>query len=199
MTPSWTARARSRSRPSSRCSASASPSCRCSRCKGVAGFLFPPMAMAVVFAMVASFILSRTLVPTLALYLLKLHAEEHAALGNNMLARLQKRFENGFADIREGYRNLLALAMTRRRLFVYRFPGRGRCLHAAGALPGRGLLPQCRFRPDNPACPHPRGHPRRGHHPDRGPDRARGAPRHSQAENWPPSSTMSASTKAPPT
>jgi CzcA family heavy metal efflux pump len=91
--------------------------------KGVAGFLFQPMAMAVVFAMTASFILSRTLVPTLALYLLKLHAEEQAALGNNMLARLQKRFENGFDDIREGYRNLLALVMTRRRPFVYCFLG----------------------------------------------------------------------------
>ena len=51
--------------------------------QGVAGFLFVPMAMAVVFAMIASFILSRTLVPTLALYLLKLHSEEHAALGDN--------------------------------------------------------------------------------------------------------------------
>ena len=91
--------------------------------QGVAGFLFVPMAMAVVFAMIASFILSRTLVPTLSLYLLKPHAEEHAALGNNMFARLQKRFENGFADTREGYRNLLALAMTRRRPFVFGFLG----------------------------------------------------------------------------
>ncbi|HEY1877593.1 MAG TPA: efflux RND transporter permease subunit [Rhizomicrobium sp.] len=91
--------------------------------QGVAGFLFVPMAMAVVFAMIASFILSRTLVPTLALYLLRLHADEHAALGNNMFARLQKRFENGFADMREGYRNLLALAMTRRRAFVFGFLG----------------------------------------------------------------------------
>src|SRR6201999_1358942 len=88
---------------------------------GVAGFLFVPMAMAVVFAMIASFILSRTLVPTMALYLLKPHAEEHAALGNNMFARLQKRFEKGFADVREAYRNLLALAMTRRRRFVFGF------------------------------------------------------------------------------
>ena len=88
---------------------------------GVAGFLFAPMAWAVVFAMIASFILSRTLVPTLALYLLKLHSEEHAALGNNMFARLQKRFEAAFADTREAYRNLLALAMTRRRPFVYGF------------------------------------------------------------------------------
>jgi CzcA family heavy metal efflux pump len=89
--------------------------------KGVAGYLFVPMAMAVVFAMIASFILSRTLVPTLALYLLKLHSEEHAALGDNMFARLQKRFEKAFADAREGYRNLLALAMTRRRTFVFGF------------------------------------------------------------------------------
>jgi CzcA family heavy metal efflux pump len=91
--------------------------------QGVAGFLFLPMALAVVFAMIASFILSRTLVPTMALYLLRLHAEEHAALGNNMFARLQKRFEKGFADTREGYRNLLALAMGHRRRFVFGFLG----------------------------------------------------------------------------
>ena len=96
--------------------------------QGVAGFLFVPMAMAVVFAMVASFILSRTLVPTLSLYLLRPHAEEHAALGNNMFARLQTRFEGAFATLRENYRNLLALAMTRsgassRRV---RLSGRGR-------------------------------------------------------------------------
>jgi len=91
--------------------------------QGVAGYLFVPMAMAVVFAMIASFILSRTLVPTLALYLLKLHSEEHAALGDNLFARLQKRFEKVFADMREGYRNLLALAMTKRRRFVFGFLG----------------------------------------------------------------------------
>ncbi len=90
---------------------------------GVAGFLFQPMAMAVVFAMIASFILSRTLVPTLALYLLKPHAEEHAVLGSNAFARLQKGFEKAFADSREGYRNLLALTMTRRRGFVFGFLG----------------------------------------------------------------------------
>ena len=89
--------------------------------QGVAGFLFVPMAMAVVFAMIASFILSRTLVPTLALYLLQPHTNGHSALGNNMMARLQTRFESGFADLREAYRNLLALAMTRRRIFVFGF------------------------------------------------------------------------------
>ena len=89
--------------------------------QGVAGFLFTPMAMSVVFAMVASFILSRTLVPTLANYLLKPH--QHGALGSNMLARLQQRFEKNFARFREAYRNLLALAMTRRRIFVFGFLG----------------------------------------------------------------------------
>ena len=91
--------------------------------QGVAGFLFVPMAMAVVFAMIASFILSRTLVPTLSLYLLRTHAEEHSALGNNMMARWQSRFEGFFLTTREGYRNLLALAMTRRRIFVFGFLG----------------------------------------------------------------------------
>ena len=93
---------------------------------GVAGYLFVPLALAVVFAMIASFILSRTLVPTLALYLLKPHAageDGHAAKGNHAFARLQRRFERGFEQTRENYRNLLALAMTRRRRFVFGFLG----------------------------------------------------------------------------
>src|ERR1700760_3358213 len=100
--------------------------------QGVAGYLFVPMAMSVVFAMIASFILSRTLVPTLSLYLLKPHTLAvhnvsaadralHRAEGRNLLARLQGRFENSFEAIRESYRNLLALALSRRRLFVIGF------------------------------------------------------------------------------
>src|ERR1700744_1730394 len=89
--------------------------------KGVAGFLFQPMALAVVFAMIASFLLSRTLVPTMSLYLLKPHGP--LAEGDNLLARLQRRFEIGFDRFREQYRNLLALAMTHRRLFVFGFLG----------------------------------------------------------------------------
>jgi CzcA family heavy metal efflux pump len=91
--------------------------------KGVAGFLFVPMAMSVVFAMIASFILSRTLVPTMAMYLLKPHAVSgpHQTEGRHPLVRLQMAFERGFARTREGYRNLLALAMSRRRLFVTGF------------------------------------------------------------------------------
>ena len=91
---------------------------------GVSGFLFVPMAAAVVFALIASFILSRTLVPTMAMYLLKPHdADHHEARGATLAARLQRRFEGGFEAFRESYRNLLALAMTRRRLFVTGFLG----------------------------------------------------------------------------
>src|SRR6202012_3602738 len=63
--------------------------------KGVAGFLFVPMAESVVFAMIASFILSRTLVPTMAMYLLRPHVMPgaHQTEGSHALARLQIKFE----------------------------------------------------------------------------------------------------------
>jgi len=93
--------------------------------QGVAGFLFVPMAKAVVFAMIASFVLSRTLVPTMAAYLLRPH---HPAGGNedrpasrNPLARFQRRFEARFSRIREGYRGLLGQALEHRRAFVTGF------------------------------------------------------------------------------
>lgn len=103
--------------------------------QGVAGFLFVPMAEAVVFAMIASFILSRTLVPTLAAFLLKPHhsgipeydgrdayeAEPRPAAPRNPLARFQRGFEARFNKIREGYRGLLTLALGRRRPFVIAF------------------------------------------------------------------------------
>ncbi len=96
---------------------------------GVAGFLFVPMAEAVVFAMIASFILSRTLVPTMAMYLLQPHvsretAEAHEAehgSTSNPLVRFQRGFERRFEDFRESYRNLLAMALEHRTLFVAGF------------------------------------------------------------------------------
>jgi multidrug efflux pump subunit AcrB len=101
--------------------------------KGVAGFLFVPMAEAVVFAMIASFILSRTLVPTMAMYLLKPHREPAQAIGpggskgppapHNPLARFQRGFTDRFEQLREGYRNLLALALAHRRVFLIGFIG----------------------------------------------------------------------------
>jgi CzcA family heavy metal efflux pump len=95
--------------------------------KGVAGFLFVPMAEAVVFAMIASFILSRTLVPTMSMYLLKPHAagheQEHGAAGSGALSRFQRGFETRFDAIRESYRNLLAMALANARVFVIGFLG----------------------------------------------------------------------------
>jgi len=91
--------------------------------KGVAGFLFVPMAMSVTFAMIASFVLSRTLVPTMAMYLLKPLGTGRPRHGREAPAfiRMQMKFERGFSQMRESYRNLLALAMVRRRLFVTAF------------------------------------------------------------------------------
>jgi multidrug efflux pump subunit AcrB len=93
---------------------------------GVARFLFVPMAEAVIFAMVCSFILSRTLVPTMAKYLLTLHdpADHHeVATGGNVFVRLQRSFSRNFEQLRGGYRDLLGLALTHRRVFVFGFLG----------------------------------------------------------------------------
>ena len=91
--------------------------------KGVAGYLFVPMAMSVVFAMIASFVLSRTLVPTMAAYLLKPHAAEghHSATPRTPIGRFQRRFETGFAQVRSLYAGLLERAMAHRRVFLTGF------------------------------------------------------------------------------
>jgi multidrug efflux pump subunit AcrB len=91
---------------------------------GVARFLFVPMAEAVMFAMLWSFILSRTLVPTMAKYLLQPHehhAEGEAPPTRNPLVWFQRGFEARFERIRGGYRDLLTMAMQRRPIFVIGF------------------------------------------------------------------------------
>ncbi len=95
---------------------------------GIAGFLFVPMALSVVFAMIASFVLSRTLVPTMAMYLLKPHAsheENHHLSGDpssrNPLVRFQRRFELGFERVRAGYIALLSRAVANRKSFMIGF------------------------------------------------------------------------------
>jgi multidrug efflux pump subunit AcrB len=109
---------------------------------GVSRYLFVPMAEAVVFAMVASFILSRTFVPTVANYLLKPHTnDQHASLHEEWvvdpthrlrtyphqlkfaLIRFQHAFENKFSRIREQYRTLLERALNARPTFVALFMG----------------------------------------------------------------------------
>jgi multidrug efflux pump subunit AcrB len=101
---------------------------------GVAGYLFAPMAMAVVFAMISSFVLSRTLVPVMANRLLTGAAHHHDVdvmrthdaeidipKSRNPLVRFQHGFERGFEKVHGGYRGVLALALERRAVFITGF------------------------------------------------------------------------------
>ncbi len=107
---------------------------------GVAGYLFVPMAESVIFAMVTSFILSRTLVPTMAKAILHAHdrkGHHHGELEysleelrthqsdpkkiHNPLVRVQRSFERGFEAVRNGYRDLVELMVRRAGLFIVVF------------------------------------------------------------------------------
>jgi multidrug efflux pump subunit AcrB len=87
---------------------------------GVPRYLFVPLAEAVVFAMLASYVLSRTLVPTLAMYLLKEHRGEGLVLraGQNPLAAFQRGFERGFTKLRGGYAAVLEISVRHRKVFL---------------------------------------------------------------------------------
>jgi multidrug efflux pump subunit AcrB len=87
---------------------------------GVARYLFVPLAEAVIFAMLASYILSRTLVPTLAMYLLKAHKHGGSPSGN-ILARFQRGFERVFEAVRSFYASLLARLVSVRLFFIPTF------------------------------------------------------------------------------
>jgi len=91
---------------------------------GVARYLFVPLAEAVSFAMLASYVLSRTVVPTMAKYLLRGHEEEsshHLKTSRNPLVRLQAGFEEAFERFREGYHSLLERCLHHRRVFLLSF------------------------------------------------------------------------------
>jgi multidrug efflux pump subunit AcrB len=89
---------------------------------GVARYLFLPLAEAVVFAMLASYFLSRTIVPTMAKYLLRNQkTDEHARQSRNPLVRLQQRFEVGFDNFRESYHRTLERVLHHRRAFLLVF------------------------------------------------------------------------------
>ncbi len=100
---------------------------------GISGFLFAPMAEAVLFALIGSFTLSRTLVPTMASYFLVAHgdtkdasvARSHdASKGHypkNLLVRFQHHFEVRFEKIRTSYHRYLSFAMERRAIFAAGF------------------------------------------------------------------------------
>lgn len=100
--------------------------------KGVSGYLFVPLAEAVVFAMISSFILSRTLVPTVAKFLLQPHVHigdgeaghnGHPAQKptHNPLVIFQRKFEEVFSKFREGYRSVLLMALSNRPYFIIGF------------------------------------------------------------------------------
>ncbi|HMF66051.1 MAG TPA: efflux RND transporter permease subunit, partial [Phyllobacterium sp.] len=94
---------------------------------GVAGYLFRPLAEAVVFALIGSFVLSRTLVPTMANYLMQGNGNVHedtsspSVRSRNPLKRFQEAFEYRFSRIRDSYRGLLLLAIERPRRFIIGF------------------------------------------------------------------------------
>ena len=95
---------------------------------GVAGYLFRPMAEAVVFALIGSFILSRTLVPTMANFLMHGHHSTESHVGEmpppptrNPLLRFQQGFEARFEKLRGHYRSLLTGALARPKTFMAAF------------------------------------------------------------------------------
>jgi multidrug efflux pump subunit AcrB len=121
---------------------------------GVAGFLFAPMAKAVVFAMIASFVLSRTLVPAMGNYLLRDHATEHSAAvmlhhdaqagrpnTRNPFRLFQHGFERRFEGVRAYYLSVLGFALARRRVFVPAFLAVTLISFALIPLLGRNFFP----------------------------------------------------------
>jgi multidrug efflux pump subunit AcrB len=89
---------------------------------GVARYLFVPLAEAVVFAMLASYFLSRTIVPTMAKYLLRGEKKESEHTpSRNPLVRLQKRFEAAFEKFRHSFRGLLEICLHHRLVFLIAF------------------------------------------------------------------------------
>ncbi len=84
---------------------------------GVTRFLFVPLAEAVIFAMIASYVLSRTLVPTMAMYLLK-PPDHDAPLSRNPFVRIQLGFESRFESVRSSYEALLTKLVAARKRFI---------------------------------------------------------------------------------
>jgi multidrug efflux pump subunit AcrB len=111
---------------------------------GVARYLFVPLAEAVCFAMLASYLLSRTLVPTMAKYLLVAQIEEshgEAPKSRNPFVRIQQKFEQGFEKLRDSYHRWLEKCVCHDRIFVICFFGA--CLLSFILLPmvGQDFFP----------------------------------------------------------
>ncbi|MGA2133706.1 MAG: efflux RND transporter permease subunit [Bryobacteraceae bacterium] len=116
---------------------------------GAARYLFTPLALAVVLAMMASYILSRTLVPTMVKYLLRAEAEryqnesgEMESSGHGLFNSIHHGFQTRFENLRNAYRRLLAAALSHRKLVAICF---GLIVAACAALTpfiGRDFFPQ---------------------------------------------------------
>src|SRR5277367_67411 len=107
---------------------------------GVARYLFAPLAEAVVFAMLASYVLSRTLVPTLVMMLMDI-TPQHAHARPTVLQRVYRSFNARFEEIRAGYNALLAALMERRRAFAGAFLGFCALSCALVLILGRDFFP----------------------------------------------------------
>ncbi|NUZ06636.1 efflux RND transporter permease subunit [Piscinibacter koreensis] len=108
---------------------------------GVARFLFVPLAEAVVFAMLASYILSRTLVPTLVMLLMRRHGKSEADAKPSLLQRVYRGFDRQFERVRRAYTLSLSALLARRRPFAIGFTAF--CLLSCGLYPvlGRDFFP----------------------------------------------------------
>jgi multidrug efflux pump subunit AcrB len=107
---------------------------------GSAKSLFVPLAMAVVFAMLTSYFLSRTLVPTMMRYLLR-HGDHHDAASRSLASRFFASFERGFVRVRTAYGGWLAWALEHRALFVTGFVTFGTASLLLFPLVGRDFFP----------------------------------------------------------
>ncbi len=134
---------------------------------GAAKYLFVPLAMAVVFAMLASYFLSRTLVPTMVHYMLGPEVPIYAAgegghaahvEGLNWVWRTHFRFNHHFERFRERYRDVLEWSLHHRKYVMVLFIADGGVLGIPGVLHRRRLLSVCGFRADAAARTSPRRH-----------------------------------------
>lgn len=118
---------------------------------GIGGYLFRPLAMAIVFAMIASFILSRTLVPTMAVWMLEgqviaknEHGEHQEKVGNGVFARFQRGFNRGFERFRNSYHGLLQDVVTVPGRFILVFLGLSLASLLLVPFLGRNFFPEVR-------------------------------------------------------
>ncbi|MFM0285692.1 efflux RND transporter permease subunit [Paraburkholderia megapolitana] len=111
---------------------------------GVAGYLFLPLAEAIIFAMIASFILSRTLVPTMAAYLLRSQVEQHKRGHVGVpgpFTRFQRGFEQRFNRFRNGYKEVLTGVVSHRGRFIAGFLAVAVCSLGLIGFLGRDFFP----------------------------------------------------------